>query len=72
MGNLLEKYSDSGKEVLSESVTSLISSVLSDNEARTPAYGSNSALYFVNDQWQLKQVQQTIIVMCGLLDTLLL
>lgn len=45
-GNLLEKYNDSGKEVLSESVTSLISSVLSDNEARTPAYGSNSALYF--------------------------
>ena len=48
-GNLLEKYSDSGKEVLSESVTSLVSSVLSDNEARTPAYGSNSALYF-NDR----------------------
>lgn len=45
-GDILEKYSEQGKDVLPETVTSLISSVLSDNVARTPAFGSNSALYF--------------------------
>lgn len=47
-GEILEKFSPIEKEVLSESVTSLISSVLSDNVARTPTFGSNSALYFQN------------------------
>lgn len=32
--------------VLSENVARTISSILSDNTARTPAYGSNSVLYF--------------------------
>lgn len=45
-GDILEKYTQQGKDVLPETVTSLISSVLSDNVARAPAYGSNSALYF--------------------------
>jgi membrane peptidoglycan carboxypeptidase len=43
---VLEKFSPDQKEVLPEEVTSLVSSVLSDNVARTPSYGSNSALYF--------------------------
>lgn len=34
------------KTVLSENTTELISSILSDNIARTPSYGANSALYF--------------------------
>lgn len=34
------------KQVLNENTTSLISSVLSDNTARTPSYGAASALYF--------------------------
>lgn len=44
--SILEKFSLSQTEVLSESVTTLISSMLSDNQARTPTFGSNSALYF--------------------------
>lgn len=44
--SLLEKYTDSGVEVLPETVTSLISSVLSDNQAKIPAYGAASPLFF--------------------------
>lgn len=47
-GNLLEKYTPSETQVLPESVTSLVSSVLSDEQARAPSYGSRSALYFEN------------------------
>lgn len=45
-GDLLEKFSPSQTEVLPETVTSLISSVLSDNEAKIPAYGANTPLFF--------------------------
>lgn len=44
--SVLEKFSLNETEVLPETVTSLISSILSDNVARTPSYGVNSALYF--------------------------
>lgn len=47
-GDLLEKFSPVQTEVLPEEVTSLISSVLSDNEAKVPAYGSNSPLFFTD------------------------
>ena len=43
--SILEKFNPFEREVLSVEVTSLISSVLSDNVARTPSYGANSALY---------------------------
>jgi membrane peptidoglycan carboxypeptidase len=43
---LLEKFTPTQTEVLPEEVTSLVSSVLSDNVARTPSYGANSGLYF--------------------------
>lgn len=43
---ILEKFSPQEKEVLSESVTSLISNVLSDQVAKIPAYGVNSPLSF--------------------------
>ncbi len=43
---LLEKFTPSQTQVLSNEVTSLISNVLSDNVARTPSYGANSGLYF--------------------------
>jgi membrane peptidoglycan carboxypeptidase len=45
-GSVLEKFTPIEKEVLPENVTTLISSILSDNVARTPSYGANSALYF--------------------------
>lgn len=44
--SILEKYTQSEIEVLPESATSLVSSVLSDNVARAPSYGANSALHF--------------------------
>lgn len=43
---LLEKFSSEEKEVLSPAVTSLISSVLSDQTAKIAAYGANSPFYF--------------------------
>lgn len=45
-GNILEKADVYEEEVLPSSVTSLVSSILSDNVARTPTFGANSALYF--------------------------
>ena len=44
--SILEKFTPIEKEVLPENVTTLISSVLSDNVARTPTYGAASALAF--------------------------
>lgn len=44
----LEKFSLQETQVLPENVTALISSVLSDENARVPSYGSHSALYFDN------------------------
>lgn len=43
---ILEKFSKKEREVLPESVASLVSSVLSDINAKIPAYGTNSPLYF--------------------------
>jgi penicillin-binding protein 1C len=43
---VLEKFSKKEREVLSNSVTSLISNVLADINAKIPSYGANSPLYF--------------------------
>jgi penicillin-binding protein 1C len=43
---VLEKFSKKEREVLSDSVTSLISNVLADINAKIPSYGANSPLYF--------------------------
>ncbi len=46
-GDELEHYKETpGETVLTPTVARLINSVLSDNTARTPAFGANSALYF--------------------------
>ncbi len=47
-GNVLEEYKKRSTRALDENVARLISDVLSDNEARTPAFGANSPLYFPN------------------------
>jgi 1A family penicillin-binding protein len=47
-GSILEKFTPYETEVLPETVTSLISSVLSDNTARIPTYGASSPLNFTN------------------------
>lgn len=43
-GSVLEEYEDQGENVLPEEVAYLITDVLADNKARTPAFGPNSLL----------------------------
>lgn len=45
-GNILEEFKSQPKKILAEQTARLISSVLSDNAARAPIFGANSALYF--------------------------
>lgn len=45
-GKVLEEYKQKGEQVISADATRMISSVLSDNAARTPLFGANSQLYF--------------------------
>ncbi len=44
-GNIVDKYSPFPERVLSEKTSRLITDILSDNVARTPGFGANSALY---------------------------
>lgn len=44
-GNVLEEFTPKSKRVLDPNITYQISDILSDNVARTPVFGSNSALY---------------------------
>jgi len=45
-GTVLENYEPKATRVLDENIARQISDILSDNEARTPAFGANSPLYF--------------------------
>jgi len=47
-GNIVEESKISPKRVLEEEPARLINNILSDNEARTPMFGSHSPLYFEN------------------------
>lgn len=47
-GNELETWSEDSKRVMDAEIARLISDVLSDNVARTPAFGANSYLHFNN------------------------
>ncbi len=53
-GKLIKEYKNEPTTVLSSQVTRLINDVLSDNVARTPAFGAASALYFPNRQVAVK------------------
>jgi len=44
-GNLIDKHNPFPVRVLSEQTSRMISDILSDNVARTPGFGANSALY---------------------------
>lgn len=44
-GNIIDRHTPYPKRVLPEQTSRLISSILSDNTARTPGYGPNSPLY---------------------------
>jgi len=45
-GNVLEKYVSDEERALEQNAARMINSVLSDNEARAPLFGSQSFLYF--------------------------
>lgn len=45
-GDILETYNESGEQVLDSEIARTINSILSDNNARAPAFGFNSPLYF--------------------------
>src|SRR5690606_15844318 len=45
-GEVLEEYEEAGREVLPRETALKISSVLSDNVARAPAFGESSVLHF--------------------------
>lgn len=45
-GNIIEEFVQHEERVLDEQVAFQITDILSDNAARTPAFGSNSPLYF--------------------------
>jgi 1A family penicillin-binding protein len=45
-GKLLEEYEEQSEQVLSANTANTISSILSDNAARTPVFGARSSLYF--------------------------
>lgn len=49
-GNIVEENKKDPERVLDSSAVRLISDILSDNEARTPIFGSRSNLYFENYQ----------------------
>lgn len=43
-GNVLEEYKNSSKQAIQAEIAYLLTSILSDNKARTPAFGPNSLL----------------------------
>ncbi len=44
VGNILEKFEEAPQQILKPNTTNILSSILSDNEARTPTFGANSVL----------------------------
>lgn len=53
-GKVLEEFTDDAREVMPKNVALQISSILSDNTARTPIFGARSALYFPDRQVAVK------------------
>ncbi|OJI08133.1 MAG: hypothetical protein COX02_02285 [Candidatus Vogelbacteria bacterium CG22_combo_CG10-13_8_21_14_all_37_9] len=49
-GNVLEEYKPDSTQVIPANTARLISDVLSDNQAKIPAYGANSPLFFPGRQ----------------------
>jgi 1A family penicillin-binding protein len=53
-GDILEEYKPSSDQVLDKNIALLINDILSDNDARAPAFGQTSALYFPDRQVAVK------------------
>ena len=47
-GNIIESSNRTPRRVISQEACQMLNDVLSDNSARTPMFGANSALYFPN------------------------
>ena len=47
-GNTIESWKDDSRQILPRNPVLQIDSILSDNKARTPTFGANSALYFAD------------------------
>lgn len=47
-GNILETYQQESEQVLDSQIARVINDILSDNVARSPEFGLNSPLYFLN------------------------
>ena len=45
-GNIVEEFNESPQKTLDSEIARSINDILTDNEARTPAFGANSYLYF--------------------------
>lgn len=45
-GNILEEYEDVTRQAITPQAAAMVTDILSDNEARTPAYGRNNFLVF--------------------------
>ena len=52
--NVIQENTNTPIRILSPEPTRLITSILSDNEARTPVFGANSPLYFPGRQVAVK------------------
>lgn len=53
-GNIVEEFKQNSEEVLPSEIARKITNILSDNVARTPEFGANSALYFPNKDVAVK------------------
>jgi len=49
-GNIIEENKKSAKRVLGKETARMVNDILSDNEARSPMFGSHSFLYFEDFQ----------------------
>lgn len=54
LGEILEEFKPSPREALPSNVARMLSDILSDNNARAPAFGDSSYLYFPNRQVAVK------------------
>ncbi len=54
LGEVLEEFKPSPKEAIPSNVARMLSDVLSDNNARSPAFGDSSYLHFPNRQVAVK------------------
>ena len=53
-GNVLEEYHEAPAQALDKNITLLVTDILSDNDARAPAFGERSYLYFSDRQVAVK------------------